>query len=92
VVTEALPLEPLRSASRLVISRLALDPNIKYLINPGSVGHPRDHDRRAAFALYDDRQQEVLFYRVPYDIVRAQERILSAGLPQMLAARLEEGR
>ena len=92
VVTEMLPLEPLKSASRLLISRLTLDPKMRYLINPGSIGQPRDHDRRAAFALYDDQQQEVLFYRVPYDIVRAQERILSAGLPQMLAARLEEGR
>ena len=92
VRTVALPLEPVRSVSRLLISRLALDPKMKYLVNPGSVGQPRDHDRRAAFAVYDDELHEVLFYRVPYDIARAQERILSAGLPQMLAARLEEGR
>lgn len=90
--TEALPLEPLRSVSRVFISRLTLDPKMKYLVNPGSVGQPRDHDRRAAFAIYDDQEQQILFYRVPYDIARAQERILQAGLPRMLAARLEEGR
>ena len=63
-----------------------------YLANPGSVGQPRDRDRRAAFAVYDSVEREILFYRVPYDIAGAQERILQAGLPPMLAARLEEGR
>lgn len=92
LVTEALPLEPVNSASRVVISRLTLDPAMKYLVNPGSVGQPRDRDRRAAFAIYDDEKHEILFYRVPYDIARAQERILQAGLPPMLAARLEDGR
>ena len=52
----------------------------------------RDRDRRAAFALYDTTANEVRFYRVPYDIAGAQQRILAAGLPQMLAARLAEGR
>jgi diadenosine tetraphosphatase ApaH/serine/threonine PP2A family protein phosphatase len=63
-----------------------------YLVNPGSVGQPRDRDRRAAFAVYDSDEREILFYRVPYDIAEAQVRILQAGLPGMLAARLEEGR
>ena len=61
-------------------------------MNPGSVGQPRDRDRRAAFALYDSEKREILFYRVPYDIQGAQERILQAGLPRMLAVRLEDGR
>jgi predicted phosphodiesterase len=90
--TEALALEPMNSASSAHVWRLKLDPKLKYLVNPGSVGQPRDHDRRAAFALYDSDEQEILFYRVPYDITRAQERILLAGLPQMLALRLEDGR
>jgi predicted phosphodiesterase len=90
--TEAVPLEPVSSENRILESRLALDPKLKYLVNPGSVGQPRDHDRRAAFAVYDEQRREVLFYRVAYDIAHAQERILSAGLPQALAARLEEGR
>jgi predicted phosphodiesterase len=84
--------ERLNSASSAQISRLKLDRTLKYLVNPGSVGQPRDRDRRAAFAVYDSKHSEILFYRVPYDIAGAQERILQAGLPKMLATRLEEGR
>jgi diadenosine tetraphosphatase ApaH/serine/threonine PP2A family protein phosphatase len=84
--------ERLNSASSAQISRLKLDPTKKYLVNPGSVGQPRDRDRRAAFAVYDSKHHEILFYRVPYDIAGAQERILQAGLPKMLAMRLDEGR
>lgn len=91
-VTGALVPERLRSAGSAQISRLKLQPKKKYLVNPGSVGQPRDRDRRAAFALYDSEKHEVLFYRVPYDIQGAQERILQAGLAKMLAMRLEEGR
>jgi diadenosine tetraphosphatase ApaH/serine/threonine PP2A family protein phosphatase len=89
---EALAPERLNNASNARISRLELDPVTRYLVNPGSVGQPRDHDRRAAFALYDSDENEVLFYRVPYDIAAAQERILQAGLPKGLALRLEDGR
>jgi diadenosine tetraphosphatase ApaH/serine/threonine PP2A family protein phosphatase len=56
------------------------------------VGQPRDNDPRAAFLLYDTETGVITFYRVPYDIVRAQEKIFSAGLPERLAFRLEEGR
>jgi diadenosine tetraphosphatase ApaH/serine/threonine PP2A family protein phosphatase len=62
------------------------------MINPGSIGQPRDHDPRAAFLLYDADENSITFYRVPYDIGRAQEKILSAGLPERLATRLAEGR
>ncbi len=88
------PLVPERvnTASFAQILRLRLDPAKKYLINPGSVGQPRDRDRRAAFAMYDSEEREILFYRVPYDIAGAQVRILQAGLPKMLAMRLDEGR
>lgn len=85
-------LEPVPSGTRAQVSRLVLEPEKRYMINPGSVGQPRDRDRRAAFAVYDNSEQEVLFYRVPYDIRRTQERIMQAGLPHMLAFRLEEGR
>jgi diadenosine tetraphosphatase ApaH/serine/threonine PP2A family protein phosphatase len=64
----------------------------RYLLNPGSVGQPRDGDWRAAFALYDDAQKTMTWYRVPYDVKEAQERILQAGLPDRLAARLRDGR
>ena len=68
-----------------------LRPGTKYLINPGSVGQPRDNDPRAAFMLYDSTEHSIIFCRVPYDISGAQKKILSAGLPERLADRLAEG-
>lgn len=64
----------------------------RYLINPGSVGQPRDGDWRAAFAVFDSDGWIVSFYRVPYDLRVAQEKILAARLPQRLATRLATGR
>ena len=72
-------------------AKLALVETAKYMINPGSVGQPRDGDPRAAFALYDVEARTVTFQRVPYDIERAQDKIFSAGLPERLAIRLAEG-
>lgn len=63
----------------------------KYLVNPGSVGQPRDGDPRAGFAVYDTEAGSVTFHRVPYDIEQAQKKIRSAGLPDRLASRLAEG-
>jgi len=73
---------------------LVLHPGSRYLINPGSVGQPRDGDWRAAFALYENNKDHarVTFYRVPYDIDMAQDRILSLNLPPRLAMRLRMGR
>ena len=68
------------------------DDGTRYLLNPGSVGQPRDNDWRAAFALLDDEASEVTFFREPYDLALAQGRILMAGLPERLALRLREGR
>ncbi len=64
----------------------------RYMLNPGSVGQPRDGDWRAAFALYDDEARTVTYYRLPYDVRLAQMRILGAGLPDRLAIRLRDGR
>ena len=64
----------------------------RHLINPGSVGQPRDADWRAAFALYDDSVEQVTFFRVPYDVAAAQAAIRAAHLPERLAARLAAGR
>ena len=64
----------------------------RYLINPGSVGQPRDGDWRAAFALFDSEAWIATFYRVPYNLRVAQEKILAANLPQRLATRLATGR
>jgi diadenosine tetraphosphatase ApaH/serine/threonine PP2A family protein phosphatase len=62
-----------------------------YLINPGSVGQPRDRDWRAAYALYDSDLRRVTLRRIEYDLAGAQRRILEAGLPPMLADRLSRG-
>jgi diadenosine tetraphosphatase ApaH/serine/threonine PP2A family protein phosphatase len=71
---------------------IELNENARYLINPGSVGQPRDHDWRAACGLFDDVRMTVSFVRIPYDVRAAQVRIIRAGLPERLAHRLREGR
>jgi predicted phosphodiesterase len=64
----------------------------RLLVNPGSVGQPRDGDPRAAYALYDSTEGVVTLRRAAYPIERAQQKILAAGLPRALAARLATGR
>jgi diadenosine tetraphosphatase ApaH/serine/threonine PP2A family protein phosphatase len=71
---------------------LAVPAGTKHLINPGSVGQPRDGDWRAAFAVYDETAACVIFHRIPYDVAAAQAAIRAAGLPERLAARLGSGR
>ena len=74
-------------------SRVAidLDPSRRYLVNPGSVGQPRDRDSRASYGIYDSTLRRFTLYRVTYDINSAQRRILGAGLPAVLAERLFHG-
>ncbi len=62
-----------------------------YLINPGSVGQPRDGDTRAAYIIYDTDKATVSFKRVSYDLNEAVEKVSKAGLPASLARRLKEG-
>jgi predicted phosphodiesterase len=69
-----------------------LESGFNYMINPGSVGQPRDGDWRSAFAIFDSDKRVVTFCRVPYDVRSAQERIIAANLPQRLATRLAAGR
>ena len=71
---------------------LRKDKDCRYLINPGSVGQPRDGDWRAAFAMFDSEAWIVTFYRVPYNLRLAQEKILVVNLPRRLATRLATGR
>ena len=71
---------------------MPLPEGTRHLINPGSIGQPRDCDWRAAYAIYNGEAAEITFHRVPYDLTTAQGRILMAGLPERLAARLREGR
>ena len=61
------------------------------LLNPGSVGQPRDGDRRAAYLLLDLAAQRGEFRRVEYDVARTQREMAEAGLPRSLAARLAHG-
>jgi predicted phosphodiesterase len=81
-----------RSRDQRDVCELKLDRETQYLINPGSVGQPRDSDWRAAFAMFDTEAYAISFYRVPYDVQRAQQRILDANLPHRLAQRLALGR
>jgi predicted phosphodiesterase len=71
---------------------MQLKPSTRYLINPGSVGQPRDGDWRAAFALFDTDAQVIHFHRTPYNLKSAQDRIFAANLPARLATRLASGR
>jgi len=79
-------------ATSLSHDDLFLQQGKRYLINPGSVGQPRDGDPRAAFLVYDDRDRKVTFYRIEYDLRRSQDKIINAGLPPRLAERLSWGR
>lgn len=71
---------------------LRIEPWVRYLLNPGSVGQPRDGDARAAFALADIEHRVVEFWRVPYDVEAVQKRMTAAGLPEPLVLRLAFGR
>jgi len=70
---------------------LELERDYTYLVNPGSVGQPRDSDPRAAYAIYSSRDRMVEFRRVAYDVALAAEKIRAAGLPETLASRLLTG-
>jgi diadenosine tetraphosphatase ApaH/serine/threonine PP2A family protein phosphatase len=63
----------------------------KCIVNPGSVGQPRDRDPRAAYMIYDEETTSWTYHRVIYNIARVQERIISAGLPRLHADRLSGG-
>ncbi|TAM50962.1 MAG: metallophosphoesterase [Acidobacteria bacterium] len=74
--------------TRVVID---LDPARRYFINPGSVGQPRDRDPRASYGIYDSDARRFTLFRVAYDVEGARRRILGAGLPAILAERLQHG-
>jgi diadenosine tetraphosphatase ApaH/serine/threonine PP2A family protein phosphatase len=66
--------------------------DMQYLVNPGSVGQPRDNDVRAGFAIWDTATSMVEFYRVPYPLELTQEKMRKADLPKYLVERLTHGR
>jgi predicted phosphodiesterase len=63
----------------------------RWIVNPGSVGQPRDGDPRAAYVLYDDVAHSLIAWRVEYDIASVQRKMHDAGLPELLADRLSVG-
>jgi predicted phosphodiesterase len=71
---------------------LELDSDCAYLVNPGSVGQPRDGDPRTAYVVFNSEERCLSYYRSPYDVGRAQQKIVKAGLPPILAERLALGR
>ena len=82
----------MRTSARSERQIMEIDPQCAYLINPGSVGQPRDGDPRAAYCLYDSDAAMVTYFRVDYNIAAAQQKIRQAGLPPILADRLTVGR
>lgn len=71
--------------------RIEITPQYQYIINPGSIGQPRDRNPRASFALYDDGAKVVEIRRADYDISSVQKRMQAARLPLQLRTRLEAG-
>jgi len=78
--------------SEVPAESVIIEPGVKYFINVGSVGQPRDGDWRACYVIYDTERKLVNFRRIDYDIAKAQEKIMDAGLPAMLAERIADGR
>jgi len=72
-------------------NRMKLDKFGKYIVNVGSVGQPRDNDNRACYCVYDTEAEEIEFYRIEYDIQKAHDKIIKAGLPAILGERLHKG-
>lgn len=77
---------------RVKVEQLMIEPGKKYFINTGSVGQPRDGDPRAAYCIYHVDRNVVEQRRIKYDLPAAQRKIIAAGLPRLLAERLELGR
>ena len=73
-------------------NEVRIEDGTRYLINVGSVGQPRDGNPYACYCIYDTYKRFLQIKRVPYDIQKAQEKILNAGLPSIFADRLPQGR
>lgn len=73
-------------------TKLKLKASQTYIVNTGSVGQPRDGNPQASYVVYDSEREEVEIRRVTYDIQKAQDKIIRAGLPSALAERLAVGR
>ena len=87
------PLKPTDVVAYLMNDGISvpLDPEMRYMCNPGSVGQPRDCDSRASYGILDLAAMEFTVHRAEYDIAAAQSATLHAGLPTILADRLAVG-
>ncbi len=72
-------------------SQSAISRDVRSIVNVGSVGQPRDGDRRGCFVLFDSVEWSVEHIRVEYDVQKAREKIIAAGLPKKLGDRLLVG-
>ena len=69
-----------------------MDEDISIMVNAGSVGQPRDENNKASYALFDNETKTVQIRRLEYDIDAAANKIREVGLPEILAARLYQGK
>ena len=79
------------SSGRMEVIRepkVEIDSGSRYFVNVGSIGQPRDNNPDACLVILDEEAETLEFLRVPYDITKSQEKILSQGLPSFLAERL----
>ena len=83
--------ERVRGAAVRGDAQVKLERGRRYIINPGSVGQPRDRNPLSSFAIVDSERRTAQFFRVPYNIRKTQSAILKAGLPPVLANRLKWG-
>jgi len=73
-------------------NNIPIDAETATIVNAGSVGQPRDENNKASWALFDSDKREVVIHRIEYDIDAAANKIRSSGLPEILAARLYQGK
>ncbi len=77
--------------ARAPLGGFRLAPGDRAMLNPGSVGQPRDRDPRASFLIFDSDSGDASWVRVPYDVGACRAKVIAAGLPRFLADRLLEG-
>ncbi|MGC9326645.1 MAG: metallophosphoesterase family protein [Candidatus Hinthialibacter sp.] len=70
---------------------LNLDESFRYLVNPGSIGQPRDGDPRSSFVIWDAEKKQLIFRRLEYDYRAESQHMRDANIPSMLAERILEG-
>jgi diadenosine tetraphosphatase ApaH/serine/threonine PP2A family protein phosphatase len=84
--------EKRREVVRWQPEEVVIAPGVKYFINTGSVGQPRDGDPRSSYLIFCAESKKIIFRRVEYDVATTMEKNRKAGLPERLAVRLAAGR